>query len=136
MCPVYTKLFNVILHSGHVPESWTVGIVIPIYKNKGRVEDPNNNRGITLLSCLGKLFTSLISKRLGTYIEHFGMLGSEQAGFRKNYSTVDHLFVLYTLINIYVTKEKKNYIVPSLITVKHLTMYLEFTCGQSFFLRI
>ena len=60
-----------------------------------------------MLSCLCKLFTSLISKRLGTYIEHFGMLESEQAGFRKNYSTVDHLFVLYTLINIYVTKEKK-----------------------------
>jgi hypothetical protein len=34
-------------------------------------------------------------------------LGEEQAGFRKNHSTVDHLFVLYGLIDIYVKKEKK-----------------------------
>jgi hypothetical protein len=107
MCPVYTNLFNLILISGIVPESWTEGIIISIYKKKGDLKDPSNYRGITLLSCLGKVFTSLISSRLSSFVENFELLGEEQARFRKNHSTADHIFVLYALINIYVKKEKK-----------------------------
>ena len=33
---------------------------MPLYKNKGSVNDPDNYRGITLLSCLSKLFTSAL----------------------------------------------------------------------------
>jgi hypothetical protein len=107
MCPVYRKLFNIVLKSGIIPESWTKGIIIPIFKKKGDIKDPSNYRGITLLSCIGKVFTSLISRRLNKYVENFELLGEEQAGFRKNHSTVDHLLVLYGLIDIYVKKEKK-----------------------------
>ena len=32
---VYEKLFNLIFESGIVPESWLIGNIIPIYKNKG-----------------------------------------------------------------------------------------------------
>ena len=107
MCPIYVKLFNIILKTGYLPEKWTVGIIVPIYKNKGKRDDPGNYRGITLLSCISKVFTSLLSQRLSDYVEHFQLLGSEQAGFRKNHSTVDHIFVLYALTEIYVKKEKK-----------------------------
>ena len=34
LLPVYFKLFNLILNSGNIPESWLTGIVKPIYKNK------------------------------------------------------------------------------------------------------
>ena len=93
--------------TGYLPEKWTVGIIVPIYKNKGKRDDPGNYRGITLLSCISKVFTSLLSQRLSDYVENFQLLGSEQAGFRKNHSTVDHIFVLYALTEIYVKKEKK-----------------------------
>ena len=106
MCPIYVKLFNIILKTGYLPEKWTVGIIVPIYKNKGKRDDPGNYRGITLLSCISKVFTSLLSQRLSDYVENFQLLGSEQAGFRKNHSTVDHIFVLYALTEIYVKKEK------------------------------
>ena len=33
--PIYCDVFNCILDSGHFPEQWTKGVVIPIYKNKG-----------------------------------------------------------------------------------------------------
>ena len=36
-CPIYVKLCNFILESGHFPESWIVGIIKPLYlyKSKG-----------------------------------------------------------------------------------------------------
>ena len=55
------------------------------------------------------MFTSLISRRLIGYIENFELLGEEQAGFRKQHSTVDHLLVLYSLIELYVKDKKKLY---------------------------
>ena len=47
-----TKLFNVILASGVVPEQWSIGVIKPIYKSSGDDSDPGNYRGITLLSCI------------------------------------------------------------------------------------
>jgi hypothetical protein len=61
---IYTKLFNVVLDTGIIPETWTTGIIIPVYKNKGCPTDPDNFRAITLISCLGKLFTSIVNTRL------------------------------------------------------------------------
>ena len=42
LCPLYTKLFNKILEIGLVPECWSTGIIIPIDKNKGSMQDANN----------------------------------------------------------------------------------------------
>ena len=59
-----TQTFNVVLLGGHIPNEWTTGVIKSIYKNKGDINDPDNYRGITLLSCLGKVFISVINKRL------------------------------------------------------------------------
>ena len=64
MPEIYTKLFNLIFFSGKTPNEWSIGIIKPIYKQKGSCDDPNNYRGITILSCFGKLFTSVINSRL------------------------------------------------------------------------
>ena len=57
------KLFNGVFLSGFFPESWSKGCIVPIFK-KGDVNDTNNYRGITLISCLGKLFTSILNRRI------------------------------------------------------------------------
>ena len=57
---LYTKLFNLIFDTGVIPDEWLTGIVKPIFKNKGDPSQPENYRPITLLSCLGKLFTSIL----------------------------------------------------------------------------
>ena len=100
------KFFNIILESGIVPEDWTIGIIKPMYKNKGDINDVNNYRGITLLSCMGKLFTSILNSRLYTYLTSENILGNEQAGFRPKHSTLDHIFALHILTKFYIDQKK------------------------------
>ena len=47
------NFFNLILETGTIPMNWCIGMIMPLYKKKGSQEDPNDFRGITLLSCLG-----------------------------------------------------------------------------------
>ena len=54
---VIVDLFNIVLDSGIVPSKWYIGVIILIFKNKGENTNPDNYRGITLLNCLGTLFT-------------------------------------------------------------------------------
>ena len=104
---VIVALFNVVLESGVIPSEWSIGIIKVLYKNKGNINDVNNYRGITLLSCLGKLFTSVINARLYSYLTNAKILGNEQAGFRPKHSTVDHIFALHVLSNFYVNDKKQ-----------------------------
>jgi hypothetical protein len=62
LIPIYVKLFNCIL----VPCTWLSGNIIPIFKNNGKSSDPKNYKLISFLSCLGKLSTSILNKRLNT----------------------------------------------------------------------
>ena len=107
MLPTYVKLFNLILDSGIIPESWTVGTIKPIFKNKGDPKLPENYRPITLSSCFGKLFTQILNTRLQIYAENNNVINDSQAGFRKGYSTTDNLFILRSLIDILHSQKKK-----------------------------
>jgi hypothetical protein len=98
------KLFNLIFQSGVIPDSWLNGNMKPIYKNKGYKTDPQNCRPITVLSCLGKVFTSILSERLTQYSDKFLVLCENQSGFRKG-----NLFILHSLFNILKNKKKKLY---------------------------
>ena len=106
MIPIFTDFFNLILVSGFVPEAWTTGIVVPLHK-EGPKENPDNYRGITLLSCLGKLFTRLLNRRLKAFIDSQGGISEAQVGFREGYSTIDHIFTLHMLIKLYISRKGK-----------------------------
>ena len=71
------------------------------------MSDPDNYRGITLLNIIGKLFTALINRRLKIFLESNKLLGNEQAGFRAGFSTMDHIFTLHMLIELYKSRSKK-----------------------------
>lgn len=107
LMPTYIIFFNIILDTGIVPESWTVGVIKPIYKKNGEVTDPSNYRPITLLSCFGKLFTAIINNRLTSYAEENNIISDCQTGFRKGFSTADNVFVLFSLIQHLFTRKKK-----------------------------
>ena len=90
-------LFNAILDSGYFPEKWTEGIIIPVFK-KGNPDDANNYRGITLVSCLSKLFTGILNKRIIDWAEENNVISDSQFGFRRGRSTTDAIFLLQSLI--------------------------------------
>ena len=79
--PLYVCLLNYILDSGILPDSWLTGNFFPIYKNKGDPSLPENYRPITILSCLGKLFSSVLNARLTRFLDEFEILSETQTGF-------------------------------------------------------
>ena len=105
----YCKLFNLILETGLVPDIWCQGMIIPLYKRKGSQDNPENYRGITLLSCLGKLFTACIGERLANFMQDDSKMGYEQAGFRQEFSTLDHVFTLHAIIEYYKSRKGRLY---------------------------
>ena len=107
MINIWVKLFNRILDSGEIPSDWSTGIIITLNKGKGSQLDPNNYRGITLLSCVGKLFTSILNNRLNAFLNVYGVLNENQAGFRKMYSTTHHIFTLKCLIDLCKFRKRK-----------------------------
>ena len=102
-------LFNQIFTTSKYPKVWNKSIVIPIYK-KGDPSVPDNYRGISLTSCFSKVFTCIITDRLNDWVETNNLLGEEQAGFRRGYSTIDNVFVLHSIIQRYLLRRRKVYV--------------------------
>ena len=77
-------------------------------QKRGREKSiPEDYRPITVLSCLSKLFTSILNNKLTQFLDLFDWLNENQAGFRKGYSTIDHIFSLNTLIELFKAQNKK-----------------------------
>ena len=50
-----------------------------------------------------------MNERLTSYLENNKLIGDEQAGFRNGHSTLEHIFVLHTLIDLYLSKKERVY---------------------------
>jgi hypothetical protein len=106
--PSVTKLFNKVLTTSVYPKCWSVGYIIPVFKSNNP-DDTNNYRGITVNSCMGKLFNKVLNQRLDTFLEEHSLIHDCQIGFKKKARTADHIFVLKTLIDRYLNNGKKMY---------------------------
>ena len=102
-----TKLFNVMFNQGFFPRSWSQAIIVPIYK-KGCHSQTSNYRGVALLSTISKLFTAIITERVSSWAFTNNKVCKEQAGFRKGYSTIDHIFSVYQIISNSLFSRKKH----------------------------
>ena len=102
-----TKLFlilsNLILDVGYYRETWKHELTHSIHKNDSK-KDPSNYRGITLLSSLRKLFSSLICNCIENEIESKDILSPSQGGFRKNYRRADHISKLFSCLKKAISK--------------------------------
>ena len=86
-----------------------MGEIKPIFKNKGDNQEPDNYRPITILSCLGKLFTAVLNARLKKYNAKEGIIGEERIGFKESYSTIDGAFILHALTTMMYNRNKTVY---------------------------
>ena len=100
------KLFNDILKSGKTIPDWMIGMIVPIHK-KGDKSQASNYRGITLLSCLGKLFLTILNNRLTKFVGDKGILSSSQLGFIKGNRTSDAHIILNNIIEEHCHMKKK-----------------------------
>ena len=57
-----------ILESGIFPDIWNISTISTLHKS-GSLYDCNNYRGISIGSCLGKLFTKILQYRMSSYQE-------------------------------------------------------------------
>ena len=99
-------IFNGIFNSGHFPDNWSEAIMVPIYK-KNDPDDVNNYRGISLVSCLSKIFTGILNKRLNNWVDNNNIVSDAQFGFRRGRSTVDAIFVLNAIIQRILSKNER-----------------------------
>ena len=97
-------LFNHVFDTGQYPSAWSVAIIVPIHKS-GDKDDPDNYRGVSLLSILGKVFAHILYKRLTLWADENDKIVEEQSGFRAGHSTVDNMFVLYAIVQRYLLKK-------------------------------
>lgn len=89
------NLFTKCLKDGKTPTSWKNAVVVLLHK-KGDTKDLKNYRPISLLSVLYKLFTRVITNRIGNTLD--ANQPREQAGFRSGFSTIDHIHAVNQVI--------------------------------------
>ena len=96
---ILQQLFQLVFDTGIIPCIWRKAIICPILKDPTSDKRiPMNYRGVSLLSCISKLYSAFIDRRLTRYLEDNDLLADEQNGFRKNRSCEDHVFVLNSII--------------------------------------
>lgn len=88
-------LFNKCLERRCIPDEWNDATIILLHK-KGNPKDMNNYRPISLLNCVYKIFTKIVTTRIEQILDENQPV--EQAGFRRGFSTVDHLQVINQII--------------------------------------
>ena len=85
------SICNQIWQEGRVPEEWTKSVIVTIPK-KGDLADCSNYRTIALLSHISKVLLMVLLERLKAQVEPY--LSEEQAGFRRDRSTVQQILIL------------------------------------------
>lgn len=90
-----TILFNAILLHKEIPTDWKKSNIILLFK-KGDRHNIENYRPISLSPTLAKIFSKLIESLSRNILNSEQPV--EQAGFRRGFSTIDHLFVINLLM--------------------------------------
>ena len=107
--PFLLSLFQYLFKNHVFPTEWKKSIIVPVFK-KGDINSCSNFRPISLTSLLSKTYTNILNKRLTKFVERNNIIPEEQAGFREKYSTVDHIFTLYSMIYKQFSKDRKLYV--------------------------
>ena len=104
----YEKTFNHMYRNGGYPRAWSLGIITSLFK-AGDPTDPNNYRGLTINSCLGKIYGIIMNERLKAFVKKNKLIRENQIGFKQKARTTDHIFVLKLIIDKYgLNKSKRN----------------------------
>lgn len=88
--------------SERIPNEWRESTLVPIYKEKGDIQDCEKYRGIKLMSHTMKVYERVMDKRLRECTE----ITEAQFGFMPGRSTTDAIFALRQLMEKYREKRR------------------------------
>ena len=95
---LFHAFFQLCFISGLSPSEWDNSNIKPIPKKDKDLRDPLQNRCITIMCCVAKLYSSILNRRLQKYLEQNKILVEEQNGFRASRSCIDHILVLCCIL--------------------------------------
>ena len=101
------KIFNLVFASKRYPYSWCKNFLVPVFKS-GIPDNPDNYRGISIGSCIGKCYSLVLFNRLIDAIDNFNLLSKSQIVFLKGYRTADHSFVINSIADHFVKTMKQD----------------------------
>ena len=101
------KIMQKVWETECIPTEWEENIIIPLHK-KGDTTNCENYRAICLSSVVSKLYTRIREKRLRIEIET--RMEEEQAAFRPNRQTQDHIFSIRCYAEKALDKNKSVYL--------------------------
>ena len=110
-----------ILSEASYPHIWNIAFQVPLFKG-GDQFDASNFRGISITSCLGKIFNKIINARILNKVISEDKLSITQAAYRPDFRTTDQ--ILYLKVSLISTSRAKtaSYIVALLILKRPLIM--------------
>ena len=101
---ILLKILQNIFAKNVYPTDWISNFLKPIYK-KGENVDPDNYRGLAIGSAMAKLHSLILLGRLTEFINKKDLISANQIGFMT--CTSDHIFLLQTIIEKVVKKNKR-----------------------------
>ena len=84
------KLFNSIMITETIPSAWRDRVLVPIFKEKGDIQECKNYRGIKLLTHTFKIWERVLDRRVRECTD----IHESQFGFMPGRSTTDAIFIL------------------------------------------
>ena len=97
-----TTLFQRIDKVVRIPTEWQKSTLVPIYKQKGDIQQCSNYRGVKLMSHTKKLWERVVDCRVREEVT----ISEEQLGFMPGRSTTEAIFALRQLYEKYNEKQR------------------------------
>uniref|UniRef100_A0A803T8Q3 Reverse transcriptase domain-containing protein n=1 Tax=Anolis carolinensis TaxID=28377 RepID=A0A803T8Q3_ANOCA len=94
-------IFESSWRTGEVPADWRRANVVPIFK-KGKKNDPNNYRPVSLTSIPGKILEKIIKEVVCKHLETNAVIANSQHGFTKNKSCQTNLISFFDRVTSWV----------------------------------
>ena len=92
LAPYLTRIFQLSLDHGKIPDEWRRANIVPIYK-KGDKHQPANYRPVSLTSISCKLLEHVVHSTVMDHFDRHNILCDEQHGFRARRSCETQLVV-------------------------------------------
>ena len=92
-----TEILYRVMASEKMPDEWQHSTLIPMYKNKGDIQECGNYRGIKPMSHSLKIWERVVANRLRGTVT----MSDQQFGFMPGSSTTDAIFALRQLMENY-----------------------------------